>query len=111
MSKSMTPGLQAVVNVKWCLTITWILALLTISLNAQAAVAGQSEPLSVTTILAIASVVFSFGTNWQTIRVHGKALKDFEEWRRDYVNEKIQKHDMKLAAISQRLKIRSHDDD
>ena len=51
------------------------------------------------TVLVVCSVVFSFGTSWQTIRVHGKVLKDFEAWRQDVVNPKLSDHQVAIEVL------------
>jgi hypothetical protein len=54
-------------------------------------------------VLTVAAVIFSFGVSWQTIRVHGRVLRDFEAWRKEHVDPKLAEHDTDISLLQDRV--------
>lgn len=89
------------------ITMVVLFAASTVVLSAQGG--GDTIADNWAVITAIASVIFSFGTNWQTIRVHGKVLKEFEEWRKQKVDPTLEEHGLRITVLeAQRSQLTSH---
>ena len=103
--------LDSVSAAKVLLAIIVVMAMGVIVLDAQAAEAAQIssgvhmdlQQWSPATVLAVFSVVFSFGISYQTIRIHGKVLQDFENWRNDHVDPKISHHATEIEVLKTKL--------
>lgn len=61
-----------------------------------------------TAVISVCSVIFAFGISWQTIRVHGKVLKQFEEWRADFVDPRINKHETQIGILEAESALMRH---
>lgn len=87
---------------KFLLVLTSFLAAWAVALQAQGGGGGINVNLrdwTPSTVLAVMSVVFSFGISWQTIRVHGKLLKDLEGWRLKRVEPALEGHAIDIAKL------------
>ena len=91
---------------KVLLVLTSVIAVCSVVLAAQSAgqpVAADGITLDLktwtpATVLAVCSVVFAFGVSYNTIRVHGKILNDFKDWRLTTVDATLLQH---AAAIGE----------
>jgi len=108
----MRQWLNSVRAAKLLLAITVMMASAAVFADAKAAEAAQAagsqihldlQQWSPATVLAVVSVVFSFGISYQTIRVHGKVLQDFEDWRAEHVDPKLGHHATEIEVLKSRL--------
>jgi hypothetical protein len=57
------------------------------------------------TLLSVASVIFSFGMAWQSLRVQGKTIQDLCRWRDTIIDPTVGQHGRQLAALEARCDI------
>lgn len=91
------------------------LTLLLSALDAQAQALGLQTPPATTgtmwnpqAVLAVASVIFSFGVSWQTLRVHAREIRDLKQWKEDAVTPALTEHAVAIAGLQGAKKARGH---